>query len=212
MLHDNPVDRQLRKNFPGVYLTMLSIVVALAAEGLLARLDEVEALFEISGANFLVWSQSSLVLLLAALFWWVTVRWVVSFPWRFGFSDAIGPLGMLLAFRVLVTAVGTGAGRWFGALGLIAVGGSIIYLVNARRGISLSGVASALSRTAFLIPTSIGVATGMAALVFGALGAGRSLSVAMQLLGNALVAAGIVAFAVTEHRVWRRLADLVPRS
>jgi hypothetical protein len=212
MRFDNTVDIELRRNFPAVYVTMLSIVVALAAEGLLAKLDGIDTLFEISGASLLIWTQGALVLVLAALFWWVTVRWAVSFPWRFGISDALGPLGLLVAVHFLVTAIGTGGGRWFGAQGLIAAGGSIIYLANARRAIALSGFPDAPSRTALLIPATIGVVSGMAALVAGAIDAGRSFSMTAHLVLNALLAAGIVAFAVTEHRIWRHFADRAPPS
>lgn len=212
MHNENSVDQKLRKNFPAVYITMMSIIVALAAEELLTRLDGIETLFEFSGACLVIWTQSSLVLLLAALFWWVTVRWVVSIPWRFGFSDAIGPLVLLVAFHFFAAAVGTGASRWFGAQGLIAVGGSINYFVNARRAVLHSGLPSASSLRGLLIPTAIGLAIGIIALVAAAFGAGRSLSVTMHLSLNALLATGIVAFAITELRVWRHLANLVQRS
>jgi hypothetical protein len=211
MHKENPVDQKLRKNFPAVYVTMMSIIVALAAEELLARLDRIETLFEFSGACLVIWTQSSLVLLLAALFWWVTVRWVVSIPWRFGFSDAIGPLVLLVAFHFFAAAVGTSASRWFGAQGLIAVGGSINYFVNARRAVLHFGLPSAPSLTALLIPTAYGLVIGIVALFVATLGSGRTLSVAMYLGLNALVAAGMAAFAITELRVWRHLANLVQR-
>jgi hypothetical protein len=195
-----------------VYLTLLSIVVALAAEGLLNRLDQIEALFDLNSNSLLIWAQSLLSLLLAAVFWWVAVRWVGALPWRFGFFDSIGPLALLVAFHFLVASVGASAGRWFASLGLISVAGSIIYVINARRAISLRAPSLHSQRTMILRPAGVGVATGLASVLVGAVATGQSLGPGVQLVLNGVVAAGLVAFAIMEHRVWQVLIEHSPRA
>ena len=58
----------LREHFPTVYLTLISILVALAVEGLLERIDELPQLFVVSPSAILSWLEISIVLLIAALF------------------------------------------------------------------------------------------------------------------------------------------------
>ena len=63
-------ENELRKHFPTVYLTLISILIALAVEGLLGRMGELPSLFVLSSSTVLHWLQISLVLLVFALFWW----------------------------------------------------------------------------------------------------------------------------------------------
>jgi len=65
---------ELRKHFPTVYLTLISILVALAVEGLLERMYELPSLYVLSSSSVLTWLQISIVLEIAALFWWVIAR------------------------------------------------------------------------------------------------------------------------------------------
>ena len=88
MSSSDSVQRELRKHFPTVYLTLISILVALAVEGLLERMDQIRPLFVLSATVILLWTQILLVLAIAALFWWVIARWASTLPWAFGFFDA----------------------------------------------------------------------------------------------------------------------------
>jgi hypothetical protein len=194
-------ENELRKHFPTVYLALISILVALAVEGLLGRVGELPSLSMLSAEAVLQWLQISLVLLIAALFWWVIARWACTLPWAFGFFDALAPLVLLVLLHFLAHSVGSNPDRWFGALGAVAIGGSINYVFSARR--ALESCSQTDAHGSLLIPTGIAAGTGFLAVVGAAMGLGQ-LSPGSQILLNTLVVAVVVVFSVSEYRFWHR--------
>ena len=197
------LQNQLRKNFSTVYLTLISILVALAVEGLLARMDELPSLYVLSSSSVLSWLQISIVLSIAALFWWVIARWATTLPWAFGFFDALAPLVLLVVLHILADSVGTKSDQWFGALGVVASGGSINYTVSARRALTLSSQADA--RSSVLLPAAIPAGIGLLAILGSAIGLG-ALSIGFQIVLNSAVVGVVAAFSVAEYRFWKRIA------
>jgi len=193
---------ELRKHFPTVYLTLISILVALAVEGLLERMYELPSLYVLSSSSVLTWLQISIVLEIAALFWWVIARWASTLPWVFGFFDALAPLVLLVVLHILAHSVGTNSDQWFGALGAVAIGGSINYAVSARRALTLSAQADA--RNSVLIPAAIPAGVGVLAILGSAIGL-AALSTGFQIVLNITVVGVIVAFSVAEFRFWKRV-------
>ncbi len=194
-------ENELRKHFPAVYLTLISILVALAVEGLLGRVSELPSLFVLSPATVLHWLQISLVLLVAALFWWVIVRWATTLPWGFGFFDALAPLVLLVFLHFFAHSVAGSADRWFGAIGLVSIGGAVNYSYSARRALAL--VSQAESQRSILLPAGIVGVVGLLSVVVATVGLGE-ISVILQIFLNTLVLAVIFAFGFSEYRFWRR--------
>jgi hypothetical protein len=192
---------ELRRHFPTIYLTLISILVALAIEGLLERMYELPSLYLLSSSSVLAWLQISIVLSIAALFWWVIARWASTLPWVFGFFDALAPLVLLVVLHILADSVGTNADRWFGALGAVAIGGSINYAVSARRALALSAQADA--RSSVLFPAAIPAGVGIVAIVGTAIGLG-ALGTGSQILLNTAVIGVLVVFSVAEFRFRKR--------
>ena len=195
-------ENELRKHFPTVYLTMISILVALAIEGLLGRIDELPHLFVLSPSSILNWLQISIVLLIAALFWWVIARWASTLPWTFGFFDALAPLALLMVLHFLSQSVGASADQWFGALGIVAIGGSVNYVVSARRALADSSQAGA--RRQLFVPAAIPASVGLLAIVASSVGL-DGIGTGIQILLNAAVVGVVAGFSVAEYRFWNRI-------
>jgi hypothetical protein len=197
-------ENELRKHFPTVYLTLISILVALAVESLLDRMHELPHLLTFSSSAILNWIQITIVLLIAALFWWVIARWASTLPWVFGFFDALAPLVLLVVLHFLAQSVGTSPDQWFGALGVVAIGGSVNYAVSARRALTFSSQTHARSHIFILaaIPSSI----GLLAIVGSAIGLGE-LGAGFQIFLNTIFVGVVVIFSVAEYRFWKRTAS-----
>jgi len=163
---------------------------------------ELPSLYVLSSSSVLSWLQISIVLTIAALFWWVISRWASTLPWAFGFFDALAPLVLLVVLNILAHSVDTNSHRWFGALGAVAIGGSINYAVSARRALTLSSQADA--RRSVLIPAAIPASVGVLAILGSATGIG-TLSTGLQILLNTAVFGVIVAFSMVEFRFWKRV-------
>ncbi len=120
----------------------------------------------------------------------------------FGFFDALAPLVLLVVLHILAHSVGTNSDQWFGALGAVAIGGSINYAVSARRALTLSAQADA--RNSVLIPAAIPAGVGVLAILGSAIGL-AALSTGFQIVLNITVVGVIVAFSVAEFCFWKRV-------
>jgi hypothetical protein len=192
-------DHELRRHFPTVYLTLISILVALAVEGLLGRIGELPNIFVFSLSAILNWLQVSIVVLIASLFWWVIARWACTLPWAFGFFDAVAPLVLLMVLHFLAQSVGANPNRWFAALGVVAIGGAANYLFSARRALPSSSGA----RRQVLFPATIPASIGLLAILGSVFGLG-GVSTGVQIFLNTGVVAVVVAFSMAEYRFWSR--------
>ena len=188
--------RDLRRDFATVYLAFYSIVVALAAEGLLGRLGELDAI------DATALTQAALVLSLAGVGWWIAARWAITLPWTFGFFDVIAPLGMLATFHFIVQSIGRDPHHWLIGVGLASVGAAFIYYVNVRRAVG----ATAFRELGGAARPAAGLAAvaGLALLGLGALAPAPMTP--RTLFGiNAGYTVLLVAFVLLEDRSWRRI-------
>lgn len=201
-------DQALRQHFPSVYLTLISILIALAIETLLGKLAGFEGLFVWSGARAVVWGQAGLILLIAALYWWVAVRWVCSIPWPFSFFDTVGSFGLLVALHFLVTFVGSQSGDWFVALGLMSLASWGFYFINTLRAAVATGRDLARVTRETAKPVAIGFAVGLPLVVVGGMTVGGSLSAGVIVTLNLIVFAVIVGSMPLEYRAWRSVLAL----
>lgn len=207
MSPSGPHSSDLRRHFPTVYLTLISILVALAVEGLLERMDQIETLFVPSAPTFLLWIQITIVLALAAIFWWVIARWASTLPWSVGFFDALMPLLLLVVFHFLAGSIGASATRWFAALGLISIGGALNYLVSALR--ALGARDDVPDRAWLLAPTAVGLGGGVGFFALSIFAARRDPGVGLQIVLNSLGAVLLVVFSMLEYRAWTRILERV---
>ncbi len=95
---NHPGAAQLRKQFPALYITLVSVVIALAIESLLGRLDEPPS-FGTGWARAVLFTQVASLVMIAAMFWWISARWVSTIPWRFRFFDGLSQLLMLIGLH-----------------------------------------------------------------------------------------------------------------
>lgn len=194
-------DSELQKHFPTIYLTLVSILVALAVESLLGRMAQIPTLFVASANGVLHWLQISLVLLVSAQFWWVIARWATTLPWAFGFFDAIAPLVLLVLLHFFAHSVAGSPDRWFGTFGVVSLGGAVNYAYSARRALALASQAD--SNRQVLVPAGIAGTAGLLGAAGGAIGIGE-VGVGLQIFVNLVVLVVVFLFGFSEYRVWSK--------
>ncbi len=193
-------EAKLRRQFPALYITLVSIVIALAIEGLLGRLGELESL-GVGAARAVLFAQVGVVLLIASLLWWVSARWVTTIPWPFGFSDGFSMIALLIVFHIVTRSIANDFGHWLLSLGVFGLATSFVYLLNGQRGLRVNGHSGSVRRRHGVAGAAVG-AIGLVCTLLAAVGGG-----AWAPPGQLVLALGIgvatIAFAYLDYRVWR---------
>lgn len=89
--------------YPTIYMTIASIVVALAFENLFALLKAHEELW--SRAGFLVWAQAVMVVFIGVMFWYHSSLFSASMRRIFSLADAFNPFLVLFALNAMVASM-----------------------------------------------------------------------------------------------------------
>jgi len=126
--------KQIRGNFTSVYLTLVSIIVALALGDLVTQ---VRAIYSVAGpeaTTALLWLQVIGAFGAAFGVWvgychiFITTRWIL------GIWDALSVMTLLIALYLINSTVGLdNPAWWFFALGAHHIAGGVILFVNMRR-------------------------------------------------------------------------------
>jgi hypothetical protein len=126
--------KHIRDNHTSVYLTLVSVIVALALGDLFSQVREIYVTAGFEATSALLWLQ--IVGAFGAAFgvWvgychiFITTRWIL------GIWDALSVMSLLIALYVINTTVGAAnPAWWFFALGVHHIAGGIILFVNMRR-------------------------------------------------------------------------------
>lgn len=199
-----PADALLRKHFPTLYITLVSIVIALAIEGVLSRLNFLTETADGLSLAVLILQMSHFVFT-AAVFWWISARWVTTVPWKFGFFDGLSLMVLLIMFHYLSQAIGVSFMQWVLGFGLLAFGSSFVYRFCGRRGIEHTGRSARLARR-HLVPSSIPFfAAIFLAIVYWTLDGqepghwGQFIVVAISFLMT-------IALALADYWIWRQVS------
>jgi len=117
-----------------VYLTLVSIIVALALEDLFSRVREIYSLVGPDATSVLLWLQITGAFCAALGVWVGYCHILITTRWILGIWDALSVLSLLVALFLINTTVGAAnPGWWFFAVGIHALGGGGILYVNLRR-------------------------------------------------------------------------------
>jgi hypothetical protein len=201
--------RRIRDNHPAVYLTLVSIIVALALEDLFSVVRDLDTVWGSASSSWLVWFQV-LGAFVAALCVWVgychillTTRWIL------GLWDAVSVMAVLLFLFLINATVGSESPvEWFAAAALFTWGTALVLYGNLRRAKAdpdLEGV---------VLPAPYGwtvihaLVIGAASLLFAVLTLVEAVGNAATVALTAVVSLSIAAWPVFFIYTWRRSVGL----
>ncbi len=98
-----------RSGFATVYLTLASVVIALALEKLSDRMVAVAPFPPIDAAGALTWLQGGIVLVVAFTMFIIVSYVVLALRWDFGLLDAAAPFVLIIILAAVIAAIGLGA-------------------------------------------------------------------------------------------------------
>lgn len=138
----NALIKQIRDSHPSVYLTMVSIIVALALEDLFSLVREIYTVAGPEAVTVLLWLQILGAFSSAFATWvgychiFITTRWIL------GIWDALSVMTLLVTLFLINSFVGAeNSAWWFCAMGAQSFAGGTILYVNMRRARIEPGVA-----------------------------------------------------------------------
>ncbi|MBI1212156.1 MAG: hypothetical protein GC190_11885 [Alphaproteobacteria bacterium] len=102
----NEMRGRVKEHFPGVLLTLLGIVQALALGRFWSYLSETDRLFEVSGDAFISWLKILATFAGIVLVWVVYANNVMRFRWVPAISDSLYPFLVGLIEFMLIGALG----------------------------------------------------------------------------------------------------------
>lgn len=109
-----PTDyERLQEGLGAIYLTLNSVVIALALEKLFDRMVLVAPLPPGDMAGVLIWLQAAALLVAAFAMFIIASYTVLALRWDISVLDAAGPFAILLILAAAITAVGSGTGLVF---------------------------------------------------------------------------------------------------
>jgi hypothetical protein len=127
---------RVRREFSAVYLTLSSVVVALALEKLLDRMTTVAPLPPDSPDGFLIWLSGATLLFTTFGIWLIASYLVLGLRWDIGLLDAAGPFAILVLLSVAIATIGRSWAAFFYVATLGQGSGYLIIrrvLTEARR-------------------------------------------------------------------------------
>jgi len=115
--------QQKEQPFPTIYLTLVSIVIALGLEHLL---NHVFALEPGGVERYLVLVQAVAMFLVLATIWLIYAVLMMAAPWSPRFQDFFAPLLLLVLLYFTIAAIGSSAHAWFYLVGIGSLAGAVV--------------------------------------------------------------------------------------
>lgn len=207
MTQESNSEKALARQFPMLYITLVSIVIALAVERLLGHVSDLGLRADF--ASLIVILQCAQFILITAVFWWVSTRWVSTIPWKFSFFDSASMLMMLIGLDLMRAAVGTNFSNWLLVFGFYSAANGYVYRKNGRNGMILKNISVDIVH-AHLLPTRIMYVSSAVYLSLGLMWAQLEPGEIWQLPVVVLTLANISLLGVTDYRVWHRAVEAIP--
>jgi hypothetical protein len=133
--------KHIRDNHPSVYLTLVSIIVALALEDLFSLVRDMHAVAAPETGAVLLWLQIVGAFGAALGVWVGYCHILITTRWILGIWDALSVMSLLILLFAINTSVGAeNPAWWFLALGMHGLGGGIILYTNLYRASREPGV------------------------------------------------------------------------
>ena len=133
--------KHIRDNHPSVYLTLVSIIVALALEDLFSLVRDIYGVGVPETGAVLLWLQIVGAFGAALSVWVGYCHILITTRWILGIWDALSVMSLLIVLFVINTTVGVeNPAWWFFAMGALPLAGGIILYINLRRAATEPGV------------------------------------------------------------------------
>lgn len=161
--------QEVRGKLWSVYVTLVSIVVALALENLVGQARTMGALWEWQRGSLLTWLQAILVFLMALNFWIMSTYLALALRWDISVRDAAGSLLFLFILNGLIATMGPAAEPtffWIFGVGNTAAGFVILDVLHrsdrlARNGAFLARFRFRRGVAAAILMVGIGLGVGL---------------------------------------------------
>lgn len=132
--------RHIRDNHPQVYLTLVSIIVALALEDLFSQVRGIYSVPASDVSTVLLWLQIAGAFFAAFNVWVGYCHILITSRWILGIWDALSVTSLLIFMFVLNSTVGASTGAWWlGTTGVLLFVAAVILYVNLNRAMSEPG-------------------------------------------------------------------------
>lgn len=200
---------RLQEGFATIYLTLSSVVIALALEKLFDRMVSVALLPPTDLPGTLIWLQGAVILLIAFCIFIISAYFTLALRWEIGVFDAAAPFLLLILLAGAITAIGRGNGTVFFYLAAVGQGSGIWVITQvvreARRNPANHGI---LHRSDFTGTYIAGTATAVIPALTGALLQVGAVGVRSAVAGASLLLLGMVAVIITFTRsVWQAIRN-----
>lgn len=194
---------QLQEGFATIYLTLSSVVIALALEKLFDRIVAVAPLPPVDAAGALIWLQGGIVLVVAFMMFVMVSYLVLALRWEIGVMDAAMPFLLLILLAAVITAIGRGAGTAFFYIAAVGQGTGGLGLFQILREAERYPVnREFLARSDYTVAFAVGILSSLVPLVFAILLHIGLIGAYGALIGAALFFAILLALLWTFSRTW----------
>lgn len=119
--------RRLEEGFPTIYLTLYSIVIALALEKLIDRVQGLAA-WPLDAERLLIWLLAGGLFTTVFLMWLLASYTVLALRWDLSWIDAVTPFFVLVLFSAAIASIGHGRGEAFFIIAAVGQGtGNVVF-------------------------------------------------------------------------------------
>jgi len=200
---------RIRDNHPQVYLTLVSIIVALALEDLFSEVRGIYAGPGPDTTTVLLWLQIIGAFFTSFNVWVGYCQILITSRWVLGIWDALSVMSLLVILFLINSSVGaSNATWWFCAVGAMLLAAAFILRINLQRAMSEpDNVTNALPppNSWFVVLTAI---CGFLALSFGLLVFLDTVSVFVITLFAAIIALFAASWSFVWVKVWSKSVGL----
>jgi len=133
--------QHVRANYASVYLTIVSVIVALALGDLFTQVREIYSSGETISAPVLLWVKVAYAFSAALCVWVGYCHIFITVSWILGIWDALSVMILLVALYLINTTVGLdNSAWWFLTVGFFSVTAGAILVVNMKNAQLESGL------------------------------------------------------------------------
>lgn len=160
--------KHIRNNYASVYLTIISVIVALALGDLFNQVRDIYSAGEVSVTHVLLWVK--IIGAFSAIFsvWVGYCHIFITVSWILGIWDALSVMLLLIMLYLINTTVGlTDSAWWFWAMGAYCLSGAWILSINMQNAQSEAGLAADALPGPRSLPVFLPAVTGGLSMFFG---------------------------------------------
>jgi len=197
--------QHIRANYASVYLTIVSVIVALALGDLFTQVREMYSSGQTISAHVLLWAKIVYAFGAALCVWVGYCHIFITVSWVLGIWDALSVMILLVALFLINTTVGLdNSAWWFLTVGFFCISGGAILVVNMNNAQLKSGLKVDVLPTPRSWPVIYPFVFALVALVSAFLVLSQTIGQKVEILLAATVAIAQFYWAFLWVRTWRR--------